>query len=215
MNDVVREKRLLNGVRRAFGKLGPNEAERLRELRATMNVFRDRIAAAGRSRLATQTLRAMQALGRGAARGIPAAARFALRMAARHPWVLALVIVVMVAAYAYSQSAVRQPPPSDICDCNRVDAGLLTKEYQHDCRDKEKPLLDKVSGCGSDVSCMKRALGLKTGPDGKLESGMFCSDISHGDFAWPLLGGPGDPPKRPPDAKACTSTSGLVRDCGH
>jgi hypothetical protein len=103
------------------------------------------------------------------------------------------------------------------CDCNNVDAGLLTREYQNQCRARETQLKQLASSCGSkmgeDLDCTISSLKLKTGPDGKLVSGEFCDSVSSGPAAWPVGGGPMTPPPRGPEKKPCTKVSGLSRTC--
>lgn len=111
-------------------------------------------------------------------------------------------------------TAYGMPAPASLwnCDCGRVEFGLLTKEFQADCRRWEAKLKTATTGCGGDLDCIRQKLKLKAGPNQKLVSGEFCGSNS-GPFAWPVQGGPTDPPPRPPDEKPCTSVSGLARRC--
>ncbi len=102
---------------------------------------------------------------------------------------------------------------SPYCDCARVEFGLLTKEFQEQCRASEATLVKLAAGCGSDLSCVQQKLGLRAGPDGKIVAGSTCDVVAHGPFAWPTDQGPMRPPPRPPDPKPCESVSGIAREC--
>jgi len=90
------------------------------------------------------------------------------------------------------------------CDCPHLDAGLLTKEYQQQCAQREKQLKQLAAD---------DKLNLKLGPDHRLASGEFCDTVAAGPKAWPVPGGPETPPRAPPGT-VCTTVSGLVRGCG-
>lgn len=128
---------------------------------------------------------------------------------------LVLVLALAISLFLYRQKsaalkfAQRSGP---YCDCTRVSAGLLTKEYQEQCRDREALLVKATANCSS-KECIRTALKLKTGPDEKLVSGEFCDSVTEGPFAWPIEGGPIEPPPRPVEEKECKSVSGISREC--
>jgi hypothetical protein len=143
-------------------------------------------------------------------------ARAAVRLAGRHPLALIflLALVTATAAYAYSHRAAQPPQVASVpsCDCTRVSGGLLTKEWQTECRNGETVLKIATKTCGGDLSCIREKLALKSGPDGTLVSGSFCG-AQVGPSAWPVREGPSNPPPQPPDLKPCLKVHGLAREC--
>jgi hypothetical protein len=105
------------------------------------------------------------------------------------------------------------PGDSTFCDCTNVSAGLLTKEYQKQCGERDAQLRLLTVDCGGSVGCYSQRLKLTQGPDGKLKSGEFCDSVAYGPAAWPLQGGPVNPPPRPIQKKPCDKVSGLSRTC--
>jgi hypothetical protein len=208
--------RTTSSLGRAVLKQGPQYA-RAMAMRAAM---RANAAMAVRSREAIELGRL---LGRSGARGIPSAvahlgrAAYTLaRLAGRHPVLVLLFAVLVTALLVYSRSAtpVRVASAGLNCDCTNVSFGLLTKEFQTECRGRESELRQVAAGCGGDLTCLREKLKLKAGPDNRLVSGEFCNptDLSAGPDAWPELGGPVDPPVVA-EKKDCRKVSGLSRTC--
>lgn len=123
---------------------------------------------------------------------------------------VALLVVLGLGAYLLLRS---KPVASPYCDCTHVNAGLLTPEYREDCRKREAELVALTAKCGNDLACVREALGLKTGPDGRLVSGKFCDSVTCGEAAWPLAGSLPVPPPRPVEGTPCVKTAGISREC--
>ncbi len=115
--------------------------------------------------------------------------------------VLGLLVAVGIGLYLLLRNKV---PTGPYCDCTHVEAGLLTREYQNQCRGAEAALVALAA---------EAKLNLVAGPDGKLVSGAFCDPVTAGPNAWPVKGGPAKPPPRGPDEKPCEEVSGLSRTC--
>lgn len=89
------------------------------------------------------------------------------------------------------------------CDCENLNFGILTREYQLECKKREAALKELAK---------QGKLNLKVGPDKKLMSGEFCSQS--GPAAWPVHGGPPAPPSRDQKRKKpCLEVSGIMRKC--
>src|SRR3989442_10181596 len=126
---------------------------------------------------------------------------------------LALIVIVVGLYFLYSYEKESQIAQVPDCDCSHVDAGLLTREYQQECRGREAVLLQLVKECGGRLPCVAEKLKLKTGADGKLVGGEFCDSTTSGPAAWPIYGSGPAPPPRPAKAKPCETVSGISRKC--
>ena len=216
--------------RRIRSAVGGGLLDEVKNARALMAAYRARIAAAAESREAASLARMIAAMGRRAFGSMPRAANEAVniagrarlrmiashmvRAAARHPLVMLLIVVVLVGLYVYNkqtQAGKVQVAGLIDCDCPRIDAGILTGGWQQECRASEQNLKTAAKGC-SNLSCVRTALKLKTGPDGGLASGAFCGDMQ-GPYAWPTAGKPEEPPPKPEGPRPCTHTEGLAQAC--
>jgi hypothetical protein len=87
------------------------------------------------------------------------------------------------------------------CDCEHVDAGLLTGPYINQCRGAEKNLQQLV---------VDGKFHVEVGPDKKIVSGNLCDPVASGPSAWPLYGSPASPPPKAKGPK-CKYVGGIVQ----
>jgi hypothetical protein len=169
----------------------------------------ERLAAAAARRGVVQfTVQAMRAFGRGLAR---VAARAGLRLLAVIPpgAVIAglALLLVLAAAFWFNRadaSDARPRRPIASCDCDNVDAGLLTREYRVECRRREVPVLEAYR---------KGTLNVQVGDGRVVAAKPACDDTVSGPAAWPIVGGPALPPPVTPPGSECEHVSGLTREC--
>lgn len=89
------------------------------------------------------------------------------------------------------------------CDCDHVNAGLLTGPYKDQCHGSEKQLRQKVADNTFKVEVK----------DDKIVGGDVCDGVASGDNAWPRKDGPVNPPK-PDNSPGCKYVGGLAQyDC--
>lgn len=86
------------------------------------------------------------------------------------------------------------------CDCEHVDAGLLTGPYRDQCMKSEKELREKVANDTFKV----------TVKDDLITGGDVCDGVTQGPNAWPKTGGPVTPPK-PASGPPCRYVGGIVQ----
>jgi len=152
-----------------------------------------------------------------AARFLSAVSRLRSIYLATLPPAAFLLFIVGIGLLTYMRSAsagdakqVSQRIP--YCDCTHVTAGLLTKEYQNQCRGSEAALF-VLTGGSQDIDVVRKKLSLQSRENGRLASGQFCDSVVAGPDAWPVAEGPVSPPPRQPEAKPCMKVTGLTRDC--
>lgn len=136
-------------------------------------------------RAAFQLIRMLGALGRALGIGAVGAGLLAL---------LAVLAVAVVLYMALSESPQATQWPD--CDCQDKEYQIFPA-YLRDCERDQGRLRDMSAGCRNDLACIRKKLEVTVSADGtRLQYGMnFCHGIAHGPRAWPLLGGPFDPPR--------------------
>jgi hypothetical protein len=87
------------------------------------------------------------------------------------------------------------------CDCEHVDAGLLTGPYIEQCEEAESRLMQLVE---------QGEFYVTVGADEKIQYGHVCDSTASGPSAWPLSGGPANPPPKV-DGPRCRYVGGLVQ----
>ncbi len=86
------------------------------------------------------------------------------------------------------------------CDCEHVDAGLLTGPYKDQCVAAEKKLKAKAAEGTFKVEVK----------DDKITGGDICDLVALGPNAWPRQDGPVNPPP-PPGGPPCRYVGGMVQ----
>lgn len=112
---------------------------------------------------------------------------------------LLAILIVGLALYAVLQGSPQgSPQATEWPDCDCEDNSYqIFPAYLRDCERDERRLREIAAGCGNDLACIRRKLEITVSADGKrLQYGVnFCHGVAHGPRAWPLLGGPVDPPR--------------------
>lgn len=97
------------------------------------------------------------------------------------------------------------------CDCMGIDAGILTAGWRDACISREAQMAALVASAQRPREVATR-LGVQAGADGTIVAGEVC--YPHGPNAWPVSGGPIDPPANlPPLTSERCRPEGLTMRC--
>jgi hypothetical protein len=87
------------------------------------------------------------------------------------------------------------------CDCEHVSFGLLTGAFIDQCKGSDSHLKQLVA---------EGTFHVEVGPDQKIQSGDLCDPTASGPSAWPVQGGPANPPPKA-NGPSCHYVGGLVQ----